>query len=582
MIGRKFWILVTAFTALDLLLASCAPTATPAATPQPVAPAATIALASPTTPGTPGGLKPAGPIPTSKPAGAQPKYGGILTVSIYADMPSLDPHQDSNFTVVTLAQPAMNGLIEFDPSDPNWQIRPGLAERWETSKDGTKLTLYLLKDVKWHDGKPFTSADAKFSLDRAGVNPAKGIILPRGKAFEVVEKIETPDDYTLVLTLKYPSAELMDLLAAGSHLMLPKHVVEPLGSAKIRKVEQAVGTGPFKAKSYDSGVGWELVKNPAYFRKGLPYLDGIRYYVVKDESTRFSAFRTKRVLMDAKSPGFSPAQKETLEKSPEAAQVVFTGGIVNSIWGVWMNTRHPGPIGDTRVRKAFHLAIDRQKIQKLFAQTQAPGVLGTVIFPTSKFAIPLEQIEKMPGFRQPKDADIAEAKRLLEEAKLPKDFTVPLVTREGAINRDMTTIVAEELKNLGVGATVKILDTASYYDVQQKKDFVASPYVYGSWSPSPHFSFGDRFVTEGGKNYEGVSDVRIDSLFAKQERSLDTEERKKLFWEIERIVREEIVPVVPLFWGTKYAAQWKEVKGYAGLGLGYYEGNRMEDVWLDR
>ncbi|MBI2909514.1 MAG: hypothetical protein HYX92_17855 [Chloroflexi bacterium] len=262
------------------------------------------------------------------------------------------------------------------------------------------------------------------------------------------------------------------------------------------------------------------MKNPEYFKKGLPYLDEIKYYIIKDESTRFGAFSTKSVLLDSKSPGFSPAQKDTLEKSPETAgKVVITGGI-NSLWGLWMNTKAQGPASDVRVRKALHLGIDRQKMQRLFAQSQPPGTIASTVYPGSKFAMAKETIEKLPGFRQPKDADIAEAKRLLEEAKLPKDYNMTLVTREGAIYRDQTTIVVEELKNLGINANIKILDAASLYAAQEKRDFATMVYTYSTPNPSPLSVFGDRFVTGGGRNYEGVSDPRIDSLFTKQERGM--------------------------------------------------------------
>ncbi|MBI2907144.1 MAG: hypothetical protein HYX92_05750 [Chloroflexi bacterium] len=89
-------------------------------------------------------------------------------------------------------------------------------------------------------------------------------------------------------------------------------------------------------------------------------------------------------------------------------------------------------------------------------------------------------------------------------------------------------------------------------------------------------------MSGGGRNYEGVSDSRIDALYHEAARTLDMEQRKKMFWEAERILREDIVPVAPLFWPSKYSGYWQEVKGYAGIGLGYFEGHSMEEVWLDK
>lgn len=568
---------VTWLTVVGLFIASCAPIGVPTLTPK-QAPAPSKAEGPAAKPPAVAGI----PSPSPQTTAPQPKYGGVLPASIPSDMPSLDPHQETISSTLTLAQAAMNGLIEFDPGDPSWKVRPGLAESWEVSKDGTKLTFHLRKGVNWHDGKPFTSEDAKFSLERAGFKPPKGATSPRAKAFEPVETIEVLDQYDLVLTLKYPYAEIIDFLASGYNLMLPKHIIEPLGGAKIKKEEHAIGTGPFKVKSYDSGVGWHLIKNPNYFKKGLPHLNEIRYYIIKDNATRFSAFRTKAVLLSDKLLGLSPPQKEALEKGPEAGQVVITGGPTTSLMALWMNTRHPGPIGDVRVRKAIDLAIDRQKVQKLLANTQHPGVIAGVIYPGSKFAIPEQAIKETPGFRQPKDADIAEAKRLLAEVKLQRDFTLPLIIREEAVYRDVGSVLIEELKPLGIAATLKVLDIASFYEAQERRNFAATPTAYGPWSPSPHYALGDRFITGAGRNYEGVSDERLDSLFIKQARSLDPEERKKIFWEMERILREEIVPVATLYYVTRFQGYWKQVKGHPGLGLGVYEGHRMEEVWLEK
>ncbi|MBI2906044.1 MAG: hypothetical protein HYX92_00160 [Chloroflexi bacterium] len=571
-------LLVSSLTIGALLLASCASTAPPSVPSN--TPTASSSVAGPQAPSTPA-VKPAAPTPSARQAD-QPKYGGVLTYSLYTDAPSLDPHQENSFATTVFAQSIMNGVVEFDPNDPGWRIRPGLAEKWEIGKDGTEITFGLRQGVTWHDGKPFTSTDAKFSLERAGVSPPKGAVSPRKKEFEPVERVETRGDYTLLLTLRHAYAEIMDVVASGYNLMMPKQIVEPLGGAKLRKVENIVGTGPFRLKNYDTGVGWQVVKNTAYFRKGLPYLDEVRYYVIKDESTRFSALRTKRIMMDARSPGLTTTQKETLEKGPLAGQIVVSGGLSNSLWVLQLNTRHPGPIGDARVRKAIHLGVDRQRMQRLFAQTQTHLEIGSVISPASKFAIPKETVEKMPGLRQPKDEDIAEARRLLEESKAPRGFPLTVTTREGAAYRDLSTIIVEELKTLGIGAAIKVLDTASLYDVQERRDFAAVAWSYGSWSPSPHFNFGDRFVTGGGRTQEGVSDERLDSLYARQNRSSDGEERKKAFWEMERILREEIVPYISFFWATRFTAYWKEIKGYAGFGLGHQEGNNLEEVWLDK
>lgn len=563
----KPFLMANLITILGLWLASCAP----AATPTPTMPAKAPAAETPAP-------KPAIPTPSPKPAAETPRYGGVLIGVVNQDTPSFDPHQEIWWGVLTVTQAAMNGLLEMDPADPSGKILPGLAESWETSKDGTVVTLNLRKGIKWHDGKPFTSADAKFSVERM-TNPPKGLVNPRQEAFETIAKIEAPDEYKLVITLKYADAQFLDVLAYGLHAIVPKHIVEPLGGAKMRKVTEVIGTGPFKFKSYESGVGWELVKNQDYFKKGLPYLDGLKRYIIADSSTRFSAFRTKQIHLHDKSPGLSPVQLKLLEGSKEAPEIQITGGPVNALWGIWMNT-NSGPMKDVRVRRAVHLGVDRQEIQRLLAETMPPGVVGGVMFPISPYAKTQQEIAKMPGYRQPKDADLAEAKKLLAEAGYPSGFELRFLTRNRKEDAETASVVIEALKKLNISGTVWMLESASYFDALAKHNFVACVTAVGPWHPDPGFTFGSLYVTGGGRNYTQNSDQRVDALSAQQARTADREARKKLLSEIERILLEDIIPVAPLFWRTVSNAHWKVARGYPGWGLTYYEGHRMEDVWL--
>ncbi len=232
-----------------------------------------------------------------KAAPSAAKRGKTITLAYPRHISTIDPRRNRITDEVNTYLHVYDPLVAMNQK---LEVVPALAESWERVDLNTWRFRLRKGPIKFHNGEDLTAVDVKFSLERAGVNPFKGAVLPRGAAFETVSKIETPDDHTVVLTLKYASGEIMEVLAAGFNLMLPKHIIEPLGSGKIRKAEQIVGTGPFKAKSYDIGVGWELVRSDSYFKKGLPYLDGIRYYIIKDDATRFEILRSRANLLARK------------------------------------------------------------------------------------------------------------------------------------------------------------------------------------------------------------------------------------------------------------------------------------------
>ncbi|MBI2886985.1 MAG: hypothetical protein HYY02_07230, partial [Chloroflexi bacterium] len=160
---------------------------------------------------------------------SQPKYGGVMTrlLNQAGDAPSFDLHQESTSATTDSAGPAYDNLIMFDPVKPS-EIVPDLATKWELSPDGKTYTFFLHKDVKFHNGNPFTAADVKFTLERV-MDPPKGIVSPRRDAFTAIAGIETPDDYTVKVNLKRPNPSLLTNLAQGWMAVYDKEWVEAKG-----------------------------------------------------------------------------------------------------------------------------------------------------------------------------------------------------------------------------------------------------------------------------------------------------------------------------------------------------------------
>src|SRR5215470_5304620 len=230
------------------------------------------------------------------PALAQtPKPGGHLNVMQREDLPQgFAVHETSTVSTSFPSMPCFNNLVVFDQlkrqESPDTLVGE-LAEKWSWQDNYRNLVFFLRKDVKWHDGKPFTSKDVKYTFDvvrEAPDAPAKLRINGRKEWYGNVEAIETPEPHTVIFRLKRPQPSLLTMLASGYSPVLPAHV--PLTTLRTK----CVGTGPFRLKQYVRGQMIELERNPDYFIKGRPYLDGIRYPIITERGTRQAALQAGR------------------------------------------------------------------------------------------------------------------------------------------------------------------------------------------------------------------------------------------------------------------------------------------------
>lgn len=550
---------------LVLLLAGCAPAAAPTPTTKPTA--APVKVETPAAKPT---VAPSAPSPTPKPAAEQPRYGGTLTRVVYEDPGHLDVHQVALGPALHALPNVYNGLARFHPLEHD-KIIPDLAEKWEISPDGLTYTFYLRKGVKWHDGKPFTSADAKITIDRMAFWKEYKIVSPRGQQlFFALDRVETPTDDTVKVSLKHPSASFLSNIASGAVMVLPKHILDVKGDMK----KDAIGTGAFKFKSWNFGVSMEMVKNPDYFVKGLPYLDGITFYVIKDSATRFAAFRTGQVKMTGiGSPAMSHSQAElarreladkiTVAQHPALRRFMFFSNVKRKPWD------------DLKVRKAADLTLDRQGAIKLHDNV---GTIGAALDPKGVWGIKESDMTKRPGYRQPKDADVAEAKKLLADAGYPTGLKAGMLTRSTGDTPQVAEVMKEQLGKIGIDVTLEPKETAVAEDRANRHDFDTMCWAVADPFDDPDIAIGGYYTTGTGRNYGAFSDKAIDQLYEKQSRTLDTAERKKLVIEIqERLLEVSIYPI--LFWDVYNLGFWKEVKGYMP-GPGFLSFNNLDHVWL--
>ncbi|MBI2910443.1 MAG: ABC transporter substrate-binding protein [Chloroflexi bacterium] len=539
-------------TVLGLVMASCAPAAGPASSPAATQPAAAA--------------KAGAPAPSPK-AGESPRYGGALTVSSVGDPPSLDTHQEPAQNTWMVVGPAYNLLVEYQPSQGK-ELFPGLAESWEMSKDGLTYAFAIRKGVKFHDGTPLTPQDAVFSLTRLW-KPPQGIRTVHAGLMDAITSIEAMENQ-VKLTLTYPYSPMMAVISYSPSVIYPKKVVEAKGDMKTT----VVGTGPFRFKSYTPGVGVELVKNPDYWVAGRPYLDRVLFLILKDNTTRMAALRTGRVKLTGRSfATLTPSERETIKKD-NPRMVFFPSTGPPNPW-FFMNLRGK-PFNDKRVRKAVSLSIDRQAALKVISDGQ--GLLGRV-FPLEGWGIPDDKRVDLPGYRQPKDADIAEAKRLMAEAGYPQGFKLTVLARTMSLSKEPAIFLTSQLARIGIDTKVEVLEDAVFWDRGRKAQHEAM--VYTPSMTIPDVDTIGRFLAKGGAlNFSGnENDQTLNELWGKQRRAIDEAQRKAIIEEIERYVLDEAQPVIPLLVPFTFLAHWPEVRNFAP-GISEYGNNNLQEIWL--
>ena len=219
---------------------------------------------------------------------AEPKQGGILRV-YHRDSPGgASIHEGATYSINVPFMPVFNNLVMFNQSIAQNSVEtivPDLAESWAWSDDGKKLTFKLKQGVKWHDGKPFTSADVKCTFDMLmGKSEQKFRQNPRKSWYAEVNAVTTSGDFEASFNLKRRQPALLSLLASGYTPVYPCHI----SPGEMRT--KPVGTGPFKFVEFKANESIKLTRNPDYFKKGLPHLDGIEFTIIPNRSTAILGF----------------------------------------------------------------------------------------------------------------------------------------------------------------------------------------------------------------------------------------------------------------------------------------------------
>jgi peptide/nickel transport system substrate-binding protein len=508
--------------------------------------------------------------------GQAPKHGGVLTVMQREELPQgLSILETSTIATVWPASPCFNNLVYFDPAKPMETpdtIVGELAEKWSWQDGYRNLVFFLRRDVKWHDGQPFTSRDVKFTFDLVREAPeasAKLRLNPRKDWYANIEAIEAADPYTVVFRLKRPQPSILMMLASGQSPVYPAHV--PVAEQRNR----CVGTGPFKFKEWRRGEFVEYVKNPDYFVKGRPYLDGLKYVIISERGTRTAALQAGR--LDTSAPGEITKNIADQLRAAVPGMVITRVGSLTSP-NLLVNHARP-PFNDARVRRAVDLAIDRDGYIR--GVLQGAAVSGSPLVPRPFGSWGLSEGELVSILGRP-DGRKAAARKLLAEAGYgpasPLRFEAH--TRGIATYVDLASYVVSELKQVGVEITVKQLDSVQWYGITTRKEFQLGINISGFGVDDPDAILFENYTCASLRNYTSYCDEGVARLIDQQSQELDPKKRLGLVHEIQRkLIEAGARPTVS--WGIDHFAHWPHVKGLVPHHSLYSFG-RMQNVWLDR
>jgi peptide/nickel transport system substrate-binding protein len=508
--------------------------------------------------------------------GQAPKHGGVLNVMQREELPQgFSIHESSTIATVWPASPCFNNLVYFDPMKPAEtpeSIVGELAEKWSWQDGYRNLVFFLRKGVKWHDGQPLTSKDVKFTFDvvrEAPDAPVKLRLNPRKDWYANVEAIEAPDASTVVFRLKRPQPSILMMLASGQSPVYPAHV--PLADQRSR----CVGTGPFKLKEWRRGEFVEYVRNPDYFVKGRPYLDGLKYVIISERGTRTAALQAGR--LDTAGPGETTKAIADQLKGAVPQMVITRVGSLTSP-NLLVNHGRP-PFNDVRVRRAVDLAVDRDGYIK--GVLQGAAAAGAALAPRPYGSWGLSEAELVQLMGKP-DGRKAAARKLLGEAGYgpasPLRFEAQ--TRAIATYVDLASYVVNELKQVGVDITVKQLDSVQWYGITTRKEFQLAINISGLGVDDPDAILVENYACGSSRNYTGYCDEGVSKLMEQQSQELDAKKRLALLQQIQRkLVEAEARPTIG--WGIDHFANWPYVKNLVPHHSLYSFG-RMQEVWLDR
>jgi peptide/nickel transport system substrate-binding protein len=436
-------------------------------------------------------------------AAENPKYGGTLIYMIPADSPpSFDGHRETTFALIHSVAPFYSTLVRINPENPSSTTDftcDLCTEMPKPTDDGKTWTFKIRDDVKFHNGDKLTAEDVAASLNMI-MFPSDGVLSPRSTSFVMVKDVAAPDPSTVVIHLKFPTSAFVPALASPYNFIYEKKILDK----DPHWYEQNImGSGPFKFAGYEVGQSIEGVRNPDYYQKGQPYLDGFKGIYAPKQATQIDAIRADRAAAEFR--GYPPSAINQLKE--ELGDKIT---IQESDWncGSRLEINHKKkPFDDPRVRRALSLAIDRWGGAPALSEVADVKTVGTIVFPGSPLAPTKDEMKEIPGLWPDIEKSRAEARRLLKEAGV-ENLNIELLNRNVDQPYKYVAIwVIDQWHKIGVNATQRVVPTGPWFAARRSGDYEVNiganchdvvnpvidiqPYLPNSYYPAQYGYFDD-------------------------------------------------------------------------------------------
>ena len=498
---------------------------------------------------------------------ATPKPGGTLIVAMFDAVEHLNPAITTNGPVHAVADSVFNGLTYLDEDG---EPQPDLATAWRVSEDGRTYTFDLRQNVTWHDGEPFTADDVAFTFEQVLL---RYHTRTRGGLASILDTIETPDDHTVVFRFREPYGALLQRLHVTEAPILPEHVYGT-GDVLTHEANLApIGTGPFRFERFVRDDRIELVRNEAYFRDGLPYLDRVILRIIPNATTRMLALAQGEVDHVLGFPASEVARSEG-DPNLNVATVPHSAGGSYCLFKVSFNLER-APLDDVAVRHAIAHAVNRDAFLERVAFGQGKVATGPI-------SSDLSNLYTADVARY--DYDPTLAARLLDEAGYTANAEGERL-RFDMLHFPMFSRHAEQLRAdlAAVGITLDLvsLDRAAYVSrVYGERDFDLG-FISSCNETDPSIGVSQAYVSSNigaipFSNAPAYRNAEVDALFAQAAGTVDPEARRELYAEVQRV----LVNDLPYLWLVErryHQAHAPEVKGLAPWSTAPFE-----RAWLDR
>ena len=373
---------------------------------------------------------------------------------------------------------------------------------------------------------------------------------PRKSWYRNLQEVTTNGDYEVTFHLQRPQPAFIALLASGFSVVYPCHV------APNEMRQHPIGTGPFKFVEFKPNERITVTRNPDYWKRGRPYLDGVEFPIIREVSTANLAFIAGRLDWIA-TP--IPLLKDVRSQAPQAICEVTAGGISRNL----VINRDASPFDNPDVRRAMALSLDRKSFIDIISEGH--GDIGGAMqpLPEGVWGMPPDIQNTLPGYDPDVQKNRSEARAIMRKLGYGPDnrLALKVSTRNVPPFRDPAVILIDQLKDVFIEGELEIVETALWYPKMYRKDYKIGLNLTGGGVDDPDQQFYENYACGSPRNYTDYCNPELEGLFDRQSAEADEGKRKRLVWEIERKLAED--GARPIIFYNRFAYCWQpQVKNW--------------------